>query len=388
MIPRSLSNIIKQEAGKMPVISVTGPRQSGKTTLVKAIFPDYTYVNLENIENRTFAQNDPTSFLRTYNHKIIFDEIQNVPELFSYLQEIVDNSKKKGQFILTGSQNFLLHEKISQSLAGRVSIFYLLPFSFNELKSSAYEYDDYMPYLLNGFYPRIYDQNLTPHRWYEDYIQTYIERDVRQLKAVGNLTKFQQFLKLCAGRTGQLLNLSSLANDLGIDHKTVRSWISVLEASFIVFLLPPFHRNFNKRVIKTPKLYFFDTGLVCSILGIRNKEQLNVHYMKGELFETFMISELYKIFLNRGERPPLYFWRDNTGNEIDCVIESGGTISGVEIKSGITINPDFFKGLIFWQKLTGNNTNWLLYGGNENQYRSDGNTVAWKDVIKITDPLI
>ena len=388
-IPRTLAKKLQKASGKYPVIALVGPRQSGKTTLVKREFPDRRYVSLEDPDTHTFAQDDPRGFLVTYAKEgVIIDEAQRVPELFSYIQGIVDTQKRPGHFILTGSQNFLLHEKVSQSLAGRVAIFTLLPLSLEELADTEYLTNDYHDVVFSGMYPRLFDTpTLDPHEWHTNYIQTYIERDVRLLKHISNLGVFQHFVKLCAGRTGQLLNVSSLANDVGITHNTARSWIGVLEASFIVFQLQPYHKNFNKRLVKSPKLYFYDPGLAASLLGIATAPQLRTHHLKGELFESFIISELVKHRTNQGERSNVFFLRDKTGHEIDAIIENGDELTALEIKSGITVTDDFFKNLFYWQKLTASSqpASFVVYGGSEHQERKRGRAVGWKQVHKVLE---
>lgn len=303
---------------------------------------------------------------------MIVDEVQHVPNLTSYMQGMVDEDQRPAQFVLTGSQNFTLAQSVSQSLAGRSAIFHLLPLSIQELRSSGHLMDEYAPWVYRGFYPRLYDQDLSHDAWLPDYIQNYLERDVRQITQVQDLTIFQIFLKLCAGRTGQLLNMAALANEVGVDVKTIKSWVSVLEASYIVFLLRPHYRNYGKRVVKTPKLYFYDTGLACSLLGIKSAEQLVSHYLKGELFESLIIAELQKQQYNKGQRPTDYFWRDNTGHEVDFLSESGEGIKIAEIKSGKTIRPEFFRGLDFYQKMaTSEAASYLIYGGDTSQNRSN-----------------
>jgi predicted AAA+ superfamily ATPase len=344
MIQRSITDKIRQMAEKMPVISITGPRQSGKTTVAKMCFPEYDYVNLENPDTLEEAKSDPRSFLTNFKQGLIIDEIQLMPELFSYIQTISDARNRVGEFILTGSQNFLLSEKISQSLAGRAFITHLLPFSFSELHGANLLPANYENCLFKGFYPRIYDHDIEPQMFYPSYIQTYVERDMRQIVNVSNLHLFQKFMRLAAGRIGQLLNYTNLANELGVDYKTVQSWLSILETSFVVFLLQPHYRNFTKRLVKTPKLYFYDAGLACNLLGIRRQEDLETHWAKGALFENMLIADLMKNFYHRAETPPLYFWRDNTGNEIDCLIDEGNLMKIVEIKSSQTVSTDFFKG--------------------------------------------
>ncbi|MEM9830605.1 MAG: ATP-binding protein [Bacteroidota bacterium] len=382
MIQRMLSHTLRKAAEKMPIITITGPRQSGKTTLVRTVFPEHRYYNLEYPDTREYAIIDPRGFLNSAPQMII-DEVQNVPNLTSYIQGIVDEEQRSAQFILTGSQNFSLAQSVSQSLAGRSTIFHLLPLSVTELQAAGYPTETYLPWLYRGFYPRLYDQNLTPDEWLPDYIQTYLERDIRQITQVQNLTAFQIFLKLCAGRIGQLLNMASLANEVGVDVKTIKSWVSVLEASYIVFLLRPYYRNYGKRVVKTPKLYFYDTGLACSLLGIKNADQLASHYLKGELFESLIIAELQKHQYHKGWRPTNYFWRDNTGNEVDFLLEDGTTTQVAEIKSGQTIRADFFKGLNFYRKISSPAASYLIYGGTESQNRSEHTVLGWVDATQL-----
>ncbi|WKN41141.1 ATP-binding protein [Tunicatimonas pelagia] len=382
MIHRTLSQAVQKAAEKLPVITVTGPRQSGKTTLVRSVFSEHSYYNLEYPDTREYASTDPRGFLQLAPRMII-DEVQHVPNLTSYMQGMVDEEKRAGQFVLTGSQNFSLAQSVSQSLAGRSAIFHLLPLSINELQAEGYTVDDYLPWLYQGFYPRLYDQNLAPQDWLPDYIQSYLERDVRQITQVKDLTTFQIFLKLCAGRTGQLLNMASLANETGVDTKTIKSWVSVLEASYIVFLLRPHYRNYGKRLVKTPKIYFYDTGLACSLLGIKSSDQLSSHYLKGELFESLIIAELQKHQYNRGQRPTDYFWRDNTGHEVDFLSEDSERVRIAEIKSGKTIRPEFFRGLDFYQKIASTEaSSYLIYGGNASQNRSNYTVLPWN---KCTD---
>lgn len=372
-------------ATKMPIISITGPRQSGKTTVSKMCFPDYNYVNLENPDVFQEAKSDPRSFLTQHKKGLIIDEVQLLPELFSYIQTISDQSGKVGEYILTGSQNFLLSAKISQSLAGRVFITHLLPLSLEELQHAGYLNDDPVNYMLKGFYPRIYDKEIKSELFYPSYIQTYTERDVRQIVNVSNLFLFQKFMRLAAGRVGQLLNYNNLATELGVDLKTIKSWFSILETSFIVFFLQPHYINFSKRLVKTPKLYFYDTGLACSLLGIRKEKDLDSHWAKGTLFENMMIADMMKNYFNRTQVPPLYFWRDSSGNEVDCLIEEGNTIKKVEIKSSTTIAGDFFKGLNFYNHLANvdSENSYLLYGGDRNVIRKEAKVVSWKDTEDI-----
>lgn len=386
LIPRALGEKIVSLAAMFPIVSLTGPRQSGKTTLARAKFPDYAYVNLENLDDRLAAEEDPLRFLKPHSGTgIIVDEAQKVPSLFSYLQGIVDESGKMGKYILTGSQNFLLLEKISQSLAGRVAVCNLLPLGLAELIDPDLLDEDLNRVMFTGGYPVLYDRHIPPSDYFPSYIQTYIERDVRGISNVGNLSTFQRFVKLCAGRVGQLLNLSNLGTELGINYKTVRSWISILEASYLVFLLQPYHKNFNKRIVKQPKLYFFDTGLLCALLDIQSPEQLDSHYLRGNIFESFIIAEHIKSRLHAGRRPNAFFWRNSTDHEIDLILEAGAQLWAVEIKSGQTLNEDFFKGLRYFKRLSSapDEHLYLVYGGDRNLTRKYGQVVGWKSISKL-----
>jgi uncharacterized protein len=383
MIRREIAEKLKITAKSYPVIALTGPRQSGKTTLVRELFgKEYKYVNLEDLELREYATKDPKAFLEDNKGKLIIDEAQHVPDLFSYIQVKVDEDNIPGQFILTGSQNFLLLEKISQTLAGRVAIFHLLPFSYHELKHSDYNISQLENLLFTGFYPRIYDKKLEPKQWYSNYLHTYIERDVRTLKNIKDLGTFQIFLKMCAARSGQLLDLTSIGNDCGISHNTVKDWISILEASFIIFLLKPHFNNFNKRLVKSPKIYFYDTGLLCHLLGIETEEQIKTHYLRGGIFESFVISEIIKNKTNKNVDPNVYFWKDKYGHEIDCIVEDKSRLVSIEIKSAKTINNKFFDGLNYWNSISKNSkdNSFVLYAGNDNQTRRDGKVVTWKSI--------
>jgi predicted AAA+ superfamily ATPase len=384
VIKRHISDYLITVSKQFPIITLTGPRQSGKTTLVKNLFSNKQYVSLENPDEKEFAMQDPRGFFARFKNGAIIDEAQNVPHLFSYLQEIVDKSNKSGEYILTGSQNFLLLEQISQSLAGRTVITHLLPLSYSELlptlTQSKYEVWDF---IFSGFYPRIYDKHVNPTDWCKSYIATYVERDVRKITAINNLSKFQTFIRLCAGRIGQLLNISSLASDCGIDHATAKSWLSILEASFILFLLKPYHKNFNKRLVKQSKLYFYDTGLACYLLGIENSNALPQHFIKGNIFENFVISELIKSKFNKGKDNNLYFWRDNHGHEIDVIFEKNAHLIATEIKAGQTINTDFFKGLDYWKNLTGHNDQYLIYAGNSEYIRQGVQIINWENATDV-----
>ena len=385
MIERTLSDKLTALSQKFQVITLTGPRQSGKTTLVKAAFPSLPYVSLEEPDIRQIALTDPRGFLSNYNDGAILDEVQHTPELFSYIQSIVD-SNRNAQFVLTGSSNFLLMEKISQTLAGRTVILHLLPFSLTELKIGNYTFDQYESLIFNGQYPRIYDRDLHPSDFYPSYIQTYVERDVRMIKNIGDINSFIQFIQLCAGRTGQLINYTSLANDAGISPNTAKAWISILETSYIVYRLQPYHKNFNKRLVKSPKLYFYDTGVACSLLGIRNENQVGTHFLKGALFENLIINEFIKYKFNRGQRRYPYFWQDSRGKEIDCLLVDGENITPIEIKSGKTISNSYFDNLKYWYQLTGMSEDhgYVVYGGEQSLQTSTGSFISWKHLKQIT----
>jgi predicted AAA+ superfamily ATPase len=395
MLPRTLAEQLTKDSASYPVLTVTGPRQSGKTTLARAAFPDHSYASLEDPELRAYAQDDPRGFLNQFSGGVILDEVQRTPDLFSYIQVAVDEDDRPGRFVLTGSQNFLLLRKIAQSLAGRCAVRHLLPFSMHELQRVASPPLDelgrqpvppqaegaasMLHQLFAGFYPRIHDKGVPPQDWLADYYRTYLERDVRDLLAIGDLRTFRQFVGLCAGRSGQLLNVSSLGNDAGVSHSTARRWLSVLEASFVVWLLEPHHRSFNKRLVKSPKLYFLDTGLLCYLLRIRSPEDLRQHSARGAVFESYVVAELLKRALHRGREPDLYFWRDSSGHEVDVLLEMGTTQVPVEIKSGETVNADFFKGLNYWKSLAGDDEMpaVLVYGGKRSYRRQGIQVLGW-----------
>jgi uncharacterized protein len=378
MKQRTIGRQISRLAHQYPVITVTGPRQSGKTTLCKMIFKDKEYVTLEDPDTRFFAEKDPRGFLERYQNGAILDEIQRSPGLLSFIQTLVDKKQKSGMFILTGSQQFELMNNLSQSLAGRTALVKLLPFSLKEA------YQNKIPsmekVIYTGFYPRIFDKKLNPTEAMGFYINTYVERDLRLLVNVKDLTRFQIFLRLCAGRIGQILNLSSLGNDCGVNHSTIKNWISVLESSYIIKLIYPYYKNFSKRLIKSPKIYFYDTGLASYLLNITSETQLLTHYLKGPLFENLVIIELLKDRFNAIMPDNIYFFRDNIGNEIDLISESGNSITAIEIKSGKTVAEDFFKGLDYFKKLAPDITQNLIYGGSSSFSMNGIDVSGWKDL--------
>lgn len=379
MITREISSKILDLSTKFPIVTLTGPRQSGKSTLLRHDFPDYTYLSLEDPDMRDFALSDPRGFLKQYPNHAIFDEIQRVPELFSYIQTHIDNSDETGIYLLAGSQNFLLMQSISQSLAGRTALLKLLPFSRRELHKASKLPAAIDLQIFTGFYPRLYDKDIFPCDYYPNYIQTYVERDVRNLLKVSDTNKFIKFIRLCAGRIGQILNMTSLANETGISSTTAEGWMSVLESSYICHRLEPNFNNFNKRVIKSPKLYFYDTGLACSLLGISSADQVKTFYMRGALFENLVINQFIKDAYNQGQNPDLTFWRDSQGNEIDLIQTVATEMTGYEIKSGQTMNSEFFKGLDKWGKLSSTPTDRLnvIYAGDQSMTTNRGNIIAF-----------
>ncbi|WP_019558154.1 ATP-binding protein [Thioalkalivibrio sp. ALE12] len=382
MIPRTAETLVRELLSGFPIVTVTGPRQSGKTTLARAVMADRPYRSLEDPDVRALALDDPRGFLSQCPDGAVLDEVQRAPELFSYLQTHVDGDGRMGRFLLTGSQQFGLMSGISQSLAGRSAFVELLPLSHAELVEAGQVPTALDAMMFTGGYPALYDRPVSPRHWFPAYVTAYVERDVRQLLQVQDLDAFQRFVRLCAGRSGQVLNLSSLAADCGITHNTAKAWISVLEASYVLFLLRPHHANFNKRLIKSPKLYFHDTGLLCWLLGVQAEEQLVVHPLRGQVFETYVISELRKAFLNRGEPPLFHFWRDSNGNEVDLLIEWAGGLMPVEIKSGQTLNRDFFTGLERWTALAGDmaRSPTLIYGGEGAHQRKGVRVLGWDRV--------
>ena len=384
MILRTALSTVQRLARGFPIVALTGPRQSGKTTLARAAFPGKPYVSLENPDQLAYATADARRFLANYPDGAIIDEVQRCPELFSYLQGWVDERRRMGDFVLTGSQQFGLLSKITQSLAGRVGLVHLLPFSQSELAGAGMAATSVDVALWQGAYPALYDRSLSPEDWFPNYVATYVERDVRQLLAVRELGLFQRFLKMCAARCGQLLNLSSLAADCGISHVTARQWLTVLEASYIVRLLAPYHRNFGKRLVKTPKLYFLDVGLAAWLLGIRDASTIATHAMRGALFETFVIGEFIKQRHNAGQPAELYFWRDNVGHEIDLLFETGSRLQPVEIKSGMTFSYSWLDAAKRWKAFAGDTAldPWVIHGGDRSFECEGGHVFSWRSLME------
>jgi uncharacterized protein len=382
LIKRDISITLDQCINSFPVTVLTGPRQSGKTTLLRSKYPDYQYISLESPDNLLRVKQDPHGLLDHIQGKgLIIDEAQQYPELFSYIQTKVDEPDFHLPIVISGSQNFLLLDTVSQSLAGRAAILELLPLSLNEIAASSSTHIKLNDFLYHGGYPRPYTEKLDRKIWFNSYIKTYIERDVRALINIKDLAKFQLFLQLCAGRHGQLLNMSALSIECGISHTTVNEWISLLEASYIIYRLRPFHKNFNKRVTKSAKLYFYDSGLVCHLLGIDTTETLRLHPYRGAIFEGAIITEFVKRYFSTGQKAPLYFWRDSAGHEVDLLVESGGTLKSYEIKSGETYRPELLKGLKKWQKISGDQRCYLIYAGKESFIVNNIQIESWLSAL-------
>lgn len=382
IIPRSITRSIRAQQSKYPILGITGPRQSGKTTLLRHTFKDYAYVSLEDPDIRSFATEDPKAFLKKYDSHVIFDEAQRAPELFSYIQTIVDTSQHMGQFILSGSQNFHLMNSITQTLAGRVALFKLLPLDFGELKSESLLSSTYAAAAVRGFYPAIFDRDIESSVFYSNYVNTYLEKDVAELMNVRDMNTFRTFIALCASRAGQLLNLSALANECNISQPTAKSWFSFLESSYIVFLLQPYYENFNKRLVKTPKLYFYDTGLLCHLLTIRTAEDLEGNRVKGNIFENMVIAEYHKKNFHHYLHQQYYFWQDSNKHEIDLLMKTAKGFDILEVKASQTIKSEFFGNMDFFEAIADNVKikKTLVYGGSENQKRTKYNILSWQNI--------
>ena len=386
MIQRQITESLREMLPKFPILLVTGPRQSGKTTLLRDAFPEYRYVNMELMDNRNFATEDPRGFLRIYDKNVIIDEAQRVPELFSWLQAKTDEDGQMGQYILSGSQNFLLMAKTSQSLAGRVGIFKLLPLSHAELKAANLMPQEVETALFTGGYPSLFDRNFTPSQYFPSYVETYLERDVRTLTNVQDLGLFRKFIRLCAGRVGQTMNFVALANDCGISQITAKNWLSILEASYILFQLPPYFENFNKRLTKSSKLYFYDTGLLCYLLDLHTDSTLQNYHARGSIFENMVIAEMLKNRFNANLPTSFYFWQDSNAIEIDLVVSEAAEVNLFEIKSSFTIKSEFFKGITSFRKAAPDyvkGSDNVVYAGEETQPRSNGTFWSWRDIEKL-----
>ena len=383
MIPRHVEPIIRAQIDKYPVITITGPRQSGKTTLIKRLFPELPYFSLENPDVRRQIERDPRELFSLHGHRLVLDEVQRFPELLSYIQGIVDEDRT-ACFVLSGSHNMLMMESVSQTLAGRTTIFYLQPLSYAELADSEPDLSA-TELVWQGGYPRIYDRDLEPERFYQDYLDTYVQRDVRQIKNIGNLGAFTRFLSICAGFASQTLNYTTLAEAAGISRPTAVSWLSVLETSFVVYQVQPYFKNFKKRIVKAPKLYFRDTGLACALLRIASPDALRNYYQRGALFENFIFNEMAKAFYNLGKRPPLYYWRDNAGREIDLLIDQGISLRPVEIKSGTTYQRDFFRHLDWFADTATDPLDrpTVVYGGDRDWDAEGGRLMSWRRVATL-----
>lgn len=386
MISRVLEARVRELAGKFPVVTITGPRQSGKTTLCRSVFPDKPYASLEAPDLQEYARRDPRGFLAERRDGAVLDEVHRVPDLLSYIQTLVDEDPTRGRFILTGSANFALLQSLGQSLAGRTALLELLPLGLEEVRRFPDPPRDLSTLLCRGSYPATYDRGLDPGDWYPSYVATYVERDVRSILNVGDLVAFQSFVRLCAGRVAQLVNLSSLGTDAGVTHGTAKAWLSVLDAGYIAWRLPPFHANVTKRLIKAPKLHFLDSGLVCYLLGIRSPDQLADHPLRGAIFETWVAAEIMKARVHRGLPASLSFFRDRKGAEVDLLVDLGRSFLAVETKSGRTIASDFFAGLQSFDALVAGSSlgrsvqSFVVYGGSESQERSRARVVSWSDL--------
>ncbi|MCH8473790.1 MAG: ATP-binding protein [Opitutales bacterium] len=389
VIERTIKSCLEKAARQYKAVALTGPRQSGKTTLAQECFPNHPYLSLENPDFREMALADPRGVLKRYADGCIFDEVQRAPLLLSYLQEVLDASSETGRFILTGSQQFGMMEGITQSLAGRCALMTLLPLSLQEIQGSGKAPSDLDEHLFKGGYPPIFDQDLEAEQWLNGYISTYLERDVRQVSLVKDLGLFTRFLALCAGSAGQELNFSRLGADCGVNHGTARHWLSILEASFVVFRLPPHFKNFRKRIVKSPKLYFYDTGLLTRLLRVETPDQLFTHPLRGALFENWVVSELLKGRYNRWKEPNFYFWRENNGLEVDVLVDQAGTLAPIEIKSGATVSSDWFRGLQRWERLAGRDAGRarLIYGGDRRWVRGETEIVPWEELSQVVNTL-
>lgn len=384
---RSVSNQIDKLIKGFPVILVTGPRQSGKTTFLKHYFSDYEYFNIENPQTRELVESDPQQFLKLNPRNIVIDEVQRLPDLFSYIQTHVDDQQEMGSVIISGSQNLLVSEQISQSLAGRAAYQNIFPFSLSELKKHNLALDGHLEQILKGFYPALYSRNITPNLYYSQYLATYIERDARLIRNIQNLSQFQKFIGLLAGRVGQVVNVSSLANDTGISPNTAEDWISILEASYIIYSLHPYYKNVGKRLIKSPKIFFYDTGVLCQLLNLSSISELTNHFAIGSIFENFIISEFKKEIEMQNLSAKLYYYRDSHGNEVDLVIDTGSELIPIEVKSSSTFNTSFFNIFNYWRKHVKDNNGYVIYAGDKSQQIQQEELVSWREIDTILNKI-
>lgn len=384
IIERNILDEARLLAGQFRALSIIGPRQSGKTTLSKLLFPSKPYVNFENPNTQSRAATDIELFLKQYPDGAILDEVQRLPDVFRHLQQRLDENQNRGQFILTGSNNFLLQEQISQSLAGRIGYLQLLPLSFSELGLAGLGNEPLHQFILKGGYPEIWGQQLLPEKWMASYVQTYVQRDVRLIRNITNLSDFTRFLSLCANRAGQIINREEIARSIGVDTKTIQAWLATLESSYIIYLLQPWYNNLNKRIIKSPKLYFYDTGLLCYLLGISTRQSLEKHALYGSIFENWIITEIKKNRFNAGINGGLYYFRDSTGNEVDLLLEKDGTATAVEIKSAKRFESGMLHGLRFWRKINFGGEGLLIHGGSRSESMEGGiQLLGWKEVANM-----
>jgi uncharacterized protein len=384
MIQRQIFAEAKQALTQFRALCITGPRQSGKTTLSKQLFKGKPYINFENPSIQLEAELHPEAFLKKYKQGAIFDEVQRVPHIFRYLQEILDNNNKRGQFILTGSNNFLLQEQVSQSLAGRAGYLSLLPFSYAELHKAKKSVTDVNKLIVTGGYPEIWNEGLIANTWLNSYVQTYVQRDVRLLRNITNLGAFTKFIALCATHAGQILNRDELAKQTGVDTKTILAWLGLLESSYIIYLLQPWYNNMNKRIVKSPKLFFYDTGLLCYLLGIKSVSALQKHTAYGALFENWVITEIRKNNFNEGLQNPMYYFRDNTGNEVDLILEQDGHPTAIEIKAANKVDNNMLRGLKFWQRLQAKSNGLLIHKGKKAETIAENlHTISWTDIANL-----
>lgn len=381
MIQRDIFTESKFMLTQFRAVCITGPRQSGKTTLGKMLFKGKPYVSFENPQTQDLAETNIASFMKQYAKGAILDEVQRVPDLFRQLQGMLDKNTKRGQFLLTGSNNFLLQEQISQSLAGRAGYIELLPLSYAELKKAKLAYEEPEGNIFTGGYPEIWNEDLSPVKWMQSYVQTYLQRDVRLLRNITNLAAFNRFIFITAHYAGQIINRDEIAKQVGVDTKTILAWLGILESSYIIYLLQPWYNNLNKRVIKSPKLYFVDTGLLCHLLGINSMTALRKHDKYGAIFENWIITEIKKNRANSGITGGMYYFRDSAGNEVDLILEKNNELHGIEVKATKKPNRDHLRGLLYWKKYQSVSSSTLIHGGYADEITTDNiGLIPWNKI--------